>query len=199
MLVLPEDVFLFDVQQNVIVGAKLIRLIRGDAARLIDGAWWKLPVSGEARENEGDHHWEWRKIVGEKRNRPAWECLAVVGPDGGIEGAIVYRIDAKSRIDENAGAAYVDRLAAAPRNRHWLAKPPKYQGVGSILLFAAVRHSYSLGLRGRVSLSCLPDERSRSFYGKKGFVVICEDEGGMIDYELPVIKAEEWLRSEGCI
>ena len=110
---------------------------------------------------------------------------------------MLYRIDAKSQIEEGEGAVYVDRLAAAPRNRPWLAEPPKYRGAGTVLLLAAVRHSYSLGLGGRVWLTSLPSERTRAFYAKRGFLPIFEAEDGMIDFELPSAKAETWLTSEG--
>ena len=197
MYTLPEVVTLFNVQQNSEVVAKLVRLTRDRAAKQIDGTWWNVPVSKTLREQEDDHHWQWRKIVGEHHNHRAWEAVGVQGPDEGIEGAMVYRIDAKSQIDYGQGALYVDRIATAPRNRPWLVGTSKYQGVGTVLLFEAVRHSYLLGLRGRVWLSSLPSERTRRFYDQKGFEVIFEDADGMIDYELPTVKAVEWLEAEG--
>ena len=190
---------LFDVARQIDVDAIVGRLTRHDAADSIDGKWWGIPVSKTLREQEGDHHWCWRQQVGEKRNRAAWECLAARGPEGDIEGAAIYRVDARSQLDPNEGTVYMDRLAAAPRNRDWLVAPPRYRGVGTALLLAAVQHSYSLGLGGRVWLSCLPDARSQRFYEGKGFCVLSVDEDGMIDYELPADVAEKWLEAEGCI
>ena len=125
--------------------------------------------------------------------------LAVLGPEEDIEGAISYRVDTRSQLDPDVGAVYVDRLATAPRNRPWVVNPTKYRGVGTVLLFAAVRDSYSLGLGGRVWLSCMPNPRSRAFYVQKGFQMICQHEDDMIDYELPAHKAVEWLKTEGCV
>ena len=172
MLVLPDDVTLFGVRQNREVQATLVKLTRNLAADRIDGEWWKLEVSKSLREQEGDHHWLWRKIVGEHRNDRSWETLAVQSTSGAIEGAIAYRIDALSQIDSGDGTVYADRLATAPRNRPWLVDAPSYQGVGTVLLLAAVRHSYLLGLGGRVWLTSLPSERTREFYVRRGFEMI---------------------------
>lgn len=151
MLVLPDDITIFDCARHAPLRAKLVRLNRELAAKEVDGTWWKIPVSKRAREAEGDHHWEWRKLVGLHRNELVWEALAA----------------------------------------------PKYKGIGTALLLAAVRHSYSLGLGGRVWLTSLPTERTRDFYRKRGFRVIFEDENGMIDFELPTGVAQQWLECEG--
>ena len=74
---------------------------------------------------------------------------------------------------------------------------PNYRGVGTALLLAAVRHSYLLGLGGRVWLSSLPNERTRDFYTNRGFQVIFEGEDGTIEFELPIAKAVTWLEEEG--
>ena len=197
MIVLPDDVTLFSVQRNAQVQAKLVRLTRDLAAKQIDGAWWSLEVSKTIREKEDDHHWLWRKVVGEHQNHRSWEAVAVQSANGEVEGAITYRIDAKSQLNNGTGAVYVDRIAAAPRNRPWLVSPPSYRGVGTVLLLAAVRHSYSLGLGGQVWLSSLPSERTRQFYANKRFEVIFNDDNGMLDLELPTASAVAWLEAEG--
>ena len=197
MLVLPDYVTLFSIQQNTKVQAKLVRLTRQLAAGRIDGEWWKLDVSKSIRAKEADHHWRWRQIVGEHRNNRSWETLAVQSTSGAIEGAIAYRIDALSQIDSGEGTVYADRLATAPRNRPWLVDVPSYRGAGTALLLAAVRHSYLLGLGGRVWLSSLPSERTRGFYARRGFQVTLEHEDGMIDFELPTARAVAWLEEGG--
>ncbi len=197
MLVLPDDITIFDCERQAPVRAKLVRLNRELAAKEVDGTWWKIPVSKRAREAEGDHHWEWRKLIGLHRSELVWEALAVQSTRGGVEGASLYRVDAISQIESGEGAVFIDRLAVAPSNRPWLVNPPKYKGIGTALLLAAVRHSYSLGLGGRVWLTSLPTERTRDFYRKRGFRVIFEDENGMIDFELPTGVAQQWLEREG--
>jgi hypothetical protein len=199
MLALPDQVKLYNVQRRRLVRAKLVRLTRELAATGIDGAWWAIPASKRMREAEGDHHWKWRKLVGLRHNQLTWEALAIQSAGGAIEGAMLYRIDAKSQIDPGQGVVYVDRLATAPRNRLWLVASPKYRGAGSVLLLAAVRHSYALGLGGRVWLTSLPSEQTRDYYHKRGFQVVFEDEDGMIDFELSAVEAQRWLTSEGCL
>lgn len=197
MFDLPQEVHIFNVARNVRVKARLIRLTRELAAKEIDGTWWNLPASKAVRKEEGDNHWLWRKIVGSNHAKLTWEALAIQTSGGSIEGAITYRIDAQSRLQSGEGAVYVDRIATAPRNRPWVVEPPKYQGIGSVLLLAAVRHSYLLGLGGRVWLSSLPSERTRKFYRDRGFEVIFQDSDGMIGFELPAAAAEKWLEKRG--
>ena len=197
MLVLPNNIKLFNVQRQCWVRAKLVPLTRDLAATEIDGSWWEVPVSKAAREEEGDHHWQWRKVVGGHRNDLRWEAVAVQSASGAIEGATIYRIDAKSQVERGEGAVYIDRLAAAPRNRPWLVNRAKYRGAGSALILGAVRHSYSLGLGGRLWLTSLPSERTVEFYRRRGFEVVFENEDGTIDFELPATVAQRWLKSEG--
>ncbi len=197
MLELPETISILDVERGVRVGARLVRLDRKLAAQQIDGTWWEIDVSKRKRSEEGDHHWIWRKLVGELRLDLAWDALAIQSASGNVEGAMTYRIDAKSQLDPGKGVVYVDRLATAPRSRPWLVDPPKYKGIGSVLLLCAVRESYALGLEGRVWLTSLPSERTRQFYRKRGFQEIFQDEDGMIDFELPTKRAEEWLQQAG--
>ncbi len=197
MFDLPEEVHILNVAKNVRVKAQLIRLTRDLAARGIDGTWWSFPALKSVRKGEGDNHWLWRKIVGANHARLTWEALAVQSASGAIEGAIAYRIDVESQLQPGKGAVYVDRIATAPRNRPWVVETPKYQGIGSVLLLAAVRHSYLLGLGGRVWLTSLPSERTRKFYLDRGFELIFEDADGMVDFELPAAAAEKWLRKRG--
>lgn len=197
MFELPEDVILTLDPLATEVQARLVRITREMAADRIDGQWWKIGAHKSARESEGDHHWRWQKIIGELRTQRNKEALAIETEDGAIQGAIVYRIDAISRIEPGLGAIYGERIATAPRNRPWLVKPPHLRGVGKILLLAAVRHSYHLGLGGRVWLTSLPSERTRGFYVNRGFQVIFHHPDATVDYELPSDKAEAWLEEEG--
>lgn len=197
MLDLPETVRVYSLWRECEVNARIVSLSRSLAASEVDGKWWKLPISRRLRDAEEDHHWTWRKLVGERRNDAAWGAVALANIAGSVEGAMLYRIDAKSQLEPGKGAVYVDRLAVAPRSRPWLVSKPRYRGVGSVLLLAAVRESYSLGLGGRAWLTSLPSERTQEFYRKRGFQRIFADERGTIDFELPDIMATQWLRQEG--
>ncbi len=135
--------------------------------------------------------------LGEHRHDLAWEFVAAQTENEAIQGAIAYRIDARSFLDSNLTSVYVDRIAIAPRNRPWLVAEPHYKGIGVGLLLRAVCHSYLLGLGGRVNLSSLPRERTRTFYQKRGFIAVAEDDDGLIQYELSDEAAQEWLSGQG--
>jgi hypothetical protein len=197
MFELPQDVPLTLDPPGTEVQARLVRLTREAAADRIDGQWWNIGGSKTEREAEGDHHWRWRRIIGELRTQRNKEALAVETEDGAIQGAIVYSIDALSQLEPGLGAIYGERIATAPRNRPWLVNPPHLRGVGKALLLAAVRHSYLLGLGGRLWLTSLPSETTRMFYVNRGFQVIFQNLDGTIDYELPTSRAAAWLEEEG--
>jgi hypothetical protein len=117
MLELPESISILNVERGARVRAQLVRLDRKLAAQQIDGTWWEIAVSKRKRSEEGDHHWTWRKLVGVLRLDLAWDSLAIKSAGGNVEGAMTYRIDAKSQLEPGEGVVYVDRLATAPRNR----------------------------------------------------------------------------------
>jgi hypothetical protein len=178
--------------------ASLVELTRKLAASGIDGQWWKL--SGELlgrAVDEGDHHWIWRKLVGEHHNQLAWQFVACQTIEGEVQGAVGYRIDFRSILAPGAGSVYVDRIAVALRNRSWLVKDPLYMGVGEVLMLRVVSHSYILGLGGRVNLISLPSERTRRFYERRGFTRLTEDDDGMVEYELGEEAAQRWLEKAG--
>jgi GNAT superfamily N-acetyltransferase len=194
----PGVIRLFDLWHAAPCEARRVPLSRYLAAERIDKVWWKFdgPLIGRP-EAEGDRDWEWRKVVALRRSDLRWESLAVQTPDKEIQGAISYRIDTSSFLDPEVPTVYVDRLAAAPRNRPWLVDTPRYRGVGSRLLLAAVCHSYALGLGGRVSLISLPSPRTRAFYQRRGFRTVNPYIDGMMEYELEDQAAQAWLREEG--
>lgn len=196
MLTFPQQIQILDLHVQQEVPAQIIRLDRSHGAK-IDGTWWKVEARQRDKDREGDHHWKWRTVIGEHRNDLRWEALGVQTEGGDLDGVIIYRLDAKSWLEPQKGAIFVERLASAPRNRPWLVNSPRHQGIGSELLLAAVRQGYSLGLNGRVCLTSLPTESTLKFYRRKGFVEIVGDEDGMIDFELPADMAEKWLNEKG--
>ena len=195
---IPSRIALFNWQTAQECTARLVTLTRDMAATKIDGSWWRIRArAGANRDEEGDHHWVWRKLVGEHRNNLAWEFVAAQTEDEEIQGAIGYRIDFTSYLVPELTTVYVDRIAVAPRNRPWLVESPVYGGVGRALLLRAVCHSYTLGLGGRVNLVSLPTDRTRQFYEKRGFTCAGEDDEGLIEYELSDQAAQRWLQEEG--
>jgi hypothetical protein len=140
---LPSRITLENLRRGGQCWVDLVELSRDLAAKKIDGEWWKLPgdMLGRPRD-EGDHHWKWRKLVGEYHNQLAWHFVACQTADGEVQGAAGYRIDFESVLAPEAGSVYVDRIAVAPRNRAWLVKNPLYRGAGVGLMLRVVCHSY---------------------------------------------------------
>lgn len=197
MVLLPNKIDLVRAADNHAVEAHLVRLTRTVAKTKIDATWWQdLGVSTEMRKKENDNSWHWAKRLGELRNNRWHEPLAVETQDGNIQGAILYWLNTRSFVENEKGAVYVEALATAPRNRPWLISSPLYRGVGENLLLRATLHSYVVGLEGRVNLLSFHNERTLSFYKKRGFKIVGE-EGGLDQMELAPTEAFEWLRDEG--
>lgn len=197
MLELPDQVSLYDTDNACVCDATIVILDRTLAQLAVDAAWWQIGGSKSLRKNEGDHKWKWTAIVGESRSDPFFEACAVQTPDGGVQGAMSYFTNGISLLEMGQSSVFVAHIATAPRNRFWLVDSPKYRGVGSVLLFRAVCHSWILGLLGRVTLVSLPDERTRNFYERRSFTQISAEADGTIEYELEPDAAERWLRERG--
>lgn len=200
MLDLPNRLALTDCQNGQVVSADLIRLTREIAQTRIDAVWWSgLGVSKSKREEEDDHHWRWTRIVGSCRTDLFVECSAVQTCDQQIQGAMVYRIDGKSILQDSCGAVHCEYLATAPRNRDWLVADPCFRGSGTGLLLRAIAHSYQLGLGGRINLFSLPTARTEQWYSKIGFVKTDLDKDGMMLFEISAEKAVGWLKERGLL
>jgi GNAT superfamily N-acetyltransferase len=167
---------------------------------LIDNTWWNLPkVPDKKLQEEGDSHWNWARIVQRYGVGVLKECVAIQSKEGYIEGAVAYNFNAKSYLEPGLGCAYIDRISTAPRNRRRLVVEPAFKGVGSSLMYWVLKESYNAGLDGRIALESLPTPDTVKFYEAKGFqrTDLSQPADGLMDYELPRAKAEEWLRQQG--
>jgi GNAT superfamily N-acetyltransferase len=185
---------------NQMVDAEIVRLTADEARERIDKIWWKIPdVSAEDMNDEGDFHWDWERLTRIYGNKILHECIAVLSQEDYLEGSMIYHFNAKSKLELNKGSVYVERVSSAPRNRNWLVNEPFYKGIGTVLLYWAVRESYNAGLRGRVSLESLPTSNTVQFYERKGFVRtdLSQLTNGLVDYELPETAALVWLQKQG--
>ena len=85
--------------------------------------------------------------------------------DGLTQGMmIVDTVKHRGRLDGQRGQhlVYVEFVENAPWNRAELFDPPRYRGVGSILIRAAVALSEELEFHGRIGLHSLP--QANGFY-----------------------------------
>ena len=197
MFELPFDVEIVDAATDQFVCAKMVELTR-ELASLLDSTWWVINVGKTRRREEKDHAWRWVKVIGEQRKweGDAYQAIAIQSLDGEIQGAASYWINRQSHLEPEKGAVELDRIAIAPRNRRNLCEPRGYKGVGFPLLFSVIRHSYLLGLQGRVRLESVDDPETHRFYQTNGFQVIMEDEG-FLSFEIPKEAAIALLQEEG--
>ena len=110
-----------------------------------------------------DHHWDWKWKAGEWR--PILGCHSfAVTCEGELQGLMLASDFKSARIQAQFGKpiVHVEFLATAPWNRAEIQTPPRYRGVGTVMIAAAVELSWSLGYRGRIGLHSLP--RAEAFY-----------------------------------
>lgn len=195
-----KEIQILRANDNQTIDAEIVRLTVDDARERIDKTWWQLPnVSVQDIADEGDSHWNWEELKRTYGNRILHECVAVLSQEDYLEGAMIYHFNAKSKLEPGKGSVYVERISTAPRNRNWLVNQPLYKGVGTVLLYWAIRESYNAGLRGRVTLESLPTPTTVKFYKNKGFVRtnLTQPSNDLVDYELPESAALAWLKAEG--
>jgi hypothetical protein len=109
-------------------------------------------------------HWDWRTKAKQLQGLLAHPAFSVVC--GGVtQGMMILDTTTKRcRIEEQRGKnlVYVEFVENAPWNRRELSDPPRYRGVGSILIRAAIALSQHEEFRGRIGLHSLP--QANGFY-----------------------------------
>ena len=120
----------------------------------------------ERRHWPQNRHWNWRKKTETLQGMLASPGFSIVC-DGLTQGMMIVDTAMKRcRIDSQKGKhlVYVEFAESAPWNRKELFDPPRYRGVGSILIRAAIALSEDLEFHGRIGLHSLP--QANSFYAK---------------------------------
>ena len=111
-----------------------------------------------------DLHWDWSKKADATRPMLAFKRLALTC-EGRLQGLMLANlVIATAHLAEQQGKplVYVDFISTAPWNRPDFCDKPRFTGVGSILIRAAVELSQSEGFRGRIGLHSLP--QAEGFY-----------------------------------
>ncbi len=125
----------------------------------------RLKIAGiERRQWPQSRHWDWSRKVEAQGGMLANPGFSIVC-DGLTQGMmIVDTAKHRCRIDGQKGKhlVYVEFVENAPWNRAELFTPPRYRGVGSILIRAAVALSEELEFHGRIGLHSLP--QANRFY-----------------------------------
>ncbi len=109
-------------------------------------------------------HWDWRRKTEALQGMLANPGFSIVA--GGItQGMMLVDTTMKRcRLERQKGKhlVYVSFVETAPWNRRELFDPPRYQGVGALLIRAAIELSNEHEFKGRIGLHSLP--QSNSFY-----------------------------------
>jgi len=129
----------------------------------------KLKATGVPRlQWPQDLHWEWDKKVAVFSGKLAMRGFSVMAE--GVTQGLMYAKTvgaAKTISEQGKPLVYIDYVEVAPWNRKdFVYAEPKYSGVGSMFLKAAITLSLEEGFKGRIGLHSLP--QSRNFYVKCG-------------------------------
>ena len=118
----------------------------------------------ERRHWPQSRHWDWRRKATVLQGMLANPGFGIVC-DGLTQGMMIVDIvKHRGRLDDQRGQhlVYVEFVENAPWNRAELFNPPRYCGVGSILIRAALALSEELEFHGRIGLHSLP--QANDFY-----------------------------------
>jgi hypothetical protein len=108
-------------------------------------------------------HWNWRDKMSRVQGLLGFKGFSITA-GGMTQGLMKVDLMQGARIEVQQGKplVYVDYLEAAPWNRPDLGQKPKFKGVGTALVSAAVALSSDEGFGGRIALHSLP--QSDRFY-----------------------------------
>jgi hypothetical protein len=109
-------------------------------------------------------HWDWRRKTAAFQGMLGTPGFSIVC--GGVTQGMMLAdtVTKRCRVGGQAGKnlVYVSFVENAPWNRKELFDPPRYRGVGSILMRAAVELSKDHDFKGRIGLHSLP--QANGFY-----------------------------------
>ena len=173
MTVAVTEVHLFNVARGAPETAELWHAITEQQLADWEGEWvpelfkamQRLRRAGvERRLWPQSRHWDWRRKATVLQGMLANPGFSITC-DGLTQGTmIVDMVKHRGRLDDQRGQhlVYVEFVENAPWNRAELFDPPRYRGVGSILIRAAVALSEEMEFHGRIGLHSLP--QANGFY-----------------------------------
>jgi hypothetical protein len=209
--VTSSPAFLYDVRAGKAVPAEVLDKI-GDE-QLADWETLWMPELFEALKRLRDagvavarwpqsRHWNWKTKAAAIKGLLAYPSFAVMA-EGQTQGLMMADTTQKCRIDSQKGKPliYVPFVENAPWNRPELAKPPRFRGVGSILIRAAIELSQNEEFKGRVGLHSLP--QANNFYANTcgmtdlGLEDADETHKGLRYFEMTPEQADAFLKKGG--
>lgn len=197
------NVVLREVATGTYRDAELVERVDSMSARKAEDAWLTYIAAarataaaiGKVIPKLPHEHWQWHeKVKLTERLLPyptfGIECEAQ------MQGMMLLETDghfARLSTGGRAPLVYVNLVASAPWNLGIVTSEPKFHGVGSTLLAAAIQASVDLGFKGRVGLHSLPT--SESWYDKHGIACFGADTSkqGLKYYEVTPECARDFL------
>jgi hypothetical protein len=202
-----HQIFLRCNATNKLVEATLRERVDGPYAKNVDKAWSsyvdaiKTAVQAPSASFEDlEHsHWSWELKVAESARLLSCPTLAIEC-DGETQGLMLLKTDghfALSSGEKDRPLVYVTYLATAPWNLRSFVEQPRYSGVGTILMAAAVQMSIEAEFKGRIGLHALP--QAEAFYECHGMVDfgVDADKEYLKYYELSSEGAAKFLSRRG--
>lgn len=148
-----------------------------------------------------ERHWDWRKKAKSFQQYLSFPCVSLMC-DKMTQGMMILDTTTKRcLIPAQAGRhlAYVEYVEAAPWNRRDLGfNPPRYKGVGSLMLRAAIEYSKDCEFEGRIGLHSLP--QADDFYSKIGMTDLGHGHGNypkLRYFEMTTEQVEGFIQKGG--
>jgi GNAT superfamily N-acetyltransferase len=178
-----REVVLEDRHTGNYVAATFLDRIDATYARHADDLWLtflaaemaKAHASGSPLAVPEHAHWRWERKVATVGHLLLYPTSAIEY-DGDAQGLMLLKTDgefARSPGQVGRPLVYVVFLASAPWNLPTVVARPRFRGVGTMLLRAAVETSVNLGFKGRIGLHAL--RQSEAFYASIGMTVWGQD------------------------
>lgn len=210
MTITVSSVFLFNPQSGQPESAELWDAITEKQLADWEGEWvpellkalQRLRRAGvERRHWPQSRHWDWRRKTEALQGMLSNPGFSIVCADLTQGMMFVDTTTKRCRLDSQKGKdlVYVSFVENAPWNRkELLFDPPRYRGVGTILIRAAIELSKQEEFKGRIGLHSLP--QSNGFYANScGMTDLGADQEyqGLRYFEMTPDQAEAFIVKGG--
>lgn len=203
---MTHPAFLIDKRSGQLVDAQLVEGIDDENLDSVEAEWKpvlnarirELTAQGADRSSWPESsHWDWRRKVNATRGYLAYRTMALIC-EGQLQGLMMLAMAGHTcRIDMQAkkDLVYVDYLEAAPWNLKSVVKEPRFGGVGTMMIRAAIQVSREQDLQGRIGLHSLP--AAEHFYSTACGMTDLGHDGtyqGLRYFEMTPAQADAFLR-----
>lgn len=207
MSVTVSPIVLFNVSRAALEDAELWDAITEQQLTDWEAEWLpelfqavrRLNSAGVARSAwPQNRHWDWRRKTLALQGMLAHPGFSVVC-SGVTQGMMLLDTTMKRcRVDQQLGKnlVYVEFIESAPWNRaELLFNPPRYRGIGTVLIRAAIELSKFEDFKGRIGLHSLP--QANSFYANTCGMTdmgIDQTHQGLRYFEMTPEQAEAFIK-----